>query len=317
MKALAEAVLKGRGNQPPPVHAGPQIARLPGLKLSDLSTELSATTERMAEVSSLRRLSLIVLCLLPCLLAAVFSSIGLYVMGKRSSGDSSMEQLNVHLFRLKYLREEAPNGKRWQKMQLPALETYVAGTFGAAINDSNLWNNPYHAAMFKDERRKLAEELAAHKPTQAEMAAAKSNLKVYLDKTATQMRKTREEMVMRLPQTAMNSALIVFTATTIIPGLITALLFRGGVMLRVLGLAFVTVDGRPAARWRVFLRNAIMWAPIAAVVGITLYRRAGLLEMSIELSFGFLIYLACAILAVFRPSHGFQDRFTGTWLVPK
>ena len=44
---------------------------------------------------------------------------------------------------------------------------------------------------------------------------------------------------------------------TVIPGLLAALLFRGGAALRVLGLTIVTGDGRLAARWRVFLRNLI------------------------------------------------------------
>lgn len=61
----------------------------------------------------------------------------------------------------------------------------------------------------------------------------------------------------------MNAALIIFTMFTVIPGLLAALLFRGGAALRVLGLTIVTGDGRLAARWRVFLRNLIAWGPFS------------------------------------------------------
>ncbi len=49
-----------------------------------------------------------------------------------------------------------------------------------------------------------------------------------------------------------------------VPGLIGALLFRGGLLLRGSGLIFVDDAGRPASRWRVSLRNGVMWAPLVA-----------------------------------------------------
>ncbi|MFO0930973.1 MAG: protein kinase [Gemmataceae bacterium] len=47
-------------------------------------------------------------------------------------------------------------------------------------------------------------------------------------------------------------------------------LTRGGLALRVAGIALVGRDGRPAARWRCFLRTLLFWLPVLALLSASL-----------------------------------------------
>lgn len=57
--------------------------------------------------------------------------------------------------------------------------------------------------------------------------------------------------------------------------------------------------------------------PVLAVVGVSLYRRQGMVEISWELLAGFVIYVICTVVALARPSRGVQDVIAGTWVVPR
>ena len=46
------------------------------------------------------------------------------------------------------------------------------------------------------------------------------------------------------------------------PALIAALLFRGGLVLRMAGMTFVRRDGKRASRLRVFWRALVAWSPL-------------------------------------------------------
>ncbi len=120
-----------------------------------------------------------------------------------------------------------------------------------------------------------------------------------------------------------------------IPSLVTALLFRGGLILRTYGLAAVKKDGTKASRLRVFWRNLIAWFPallsgplLALLMGVG----GGLLEgtplgrlpagelICVLSAWNFLSFMLTAFLVVWSallPERGLQDRLAGTWLVPR
>ena len=105
-----------------------------------------------------------------------------------------------------------------------------------------------------------------------------------------------------------------------LPALIAALLFRGGLVLRMAGMTFVRRDGRRASRLRVFWRALVAWSPLWLVLlGFTRIfgqpNPAAFSELPFVLSCG--LYCGLAILSVALPERGLPDRLAGTWPVPR
>ncbi|MCX6903108.1 MAG: RDD family protein [Verrucomicrobia bacterium] len=98
--------------------------------------------------------------------------------------------------------------------------------------------------------------------------------------------------------------------------MIAALLFRGGLVLRVCGVAVVRRDGRRASRLRVFWRSLVAWSPVLAAPVV-----AGALTplLGIVCAASLLAALAggLVIWSVALPERSLQDRLAGTWLVPR
>ena len=95
--------------------------------------------------------------------------------------------------------------------------------------------------------------------------------------------------------------------------LVTAVLFRGGVWLRICRMAVVDRLGSEVSRWRTLARAVIAWLPIGVGVGLLL------LDVSwpVAAAIAGVLQLTGIVWAVVRPARGIQDRITGTWLVPR
>ncbi len=95
-----------------------------------------------------------------------------------------------------------------------------------------------------------------------------------------------------------------------------AALFRGGIGLRLLGIAVLGPDGREVSEMRAFARTAAAWSPVALVANGFFTRSAG--GGGGSLVAAGLVLLACgAAYALFRPSRSLQDLVAGTRLVPR
>src|SRR5581483_5854053 len=106
-------------------------------------------------------------------------------------------------------------------------------------------------------------------------------------------------------------------------------LWRGGLSDRLLGLALVQSDGRPAARWRCAWRALLVWAPVTGLLIAAMWleqdywsaENAGapapwLARLSWVVSWSAWALLAAyAVLAVRSPGRGLHDRLAGTYLV--
>jgi hypothetical protein len=106
-----------------------------------------------------------------------------------------------------------------------------------------------------------------------------------------------------------------------------ALLFRGGLVLRLLGVTIVKRDGSRASRLRVFWRSLATWLPLLALsllfwLGSDVpLAWPGYWTGAFELD-----DISIRVLALFIPlvigstllrDRGLQDRMAGTWLVPR
>jgi hypothetical protein len=101
-------------------------------------------------------------------------------------------------------------------------------------------------------------------------------------------------------------------------GTFWALVLRGGLFLRLLGVAVVTRDGRPAARWRTLWRAIVAWWLTPAVCGLGILAGVTTHHPGLAIVLGFAIpalFVAGVIWALVAPERGLQDRLAGTWLV--
>jgi hypothetical protein len=111
-----------------------------------------------------------------------------------------------------------------------------------------------------------------------------------------------------------------------------AFLFRGGLSYRIMGIALVRGDGRPASRLQCALRSLVVWAPPAALLILSLWlsvsywsawkpepsHSAWMLWLSWLVWWcGVLLLIGYVALALWRPARGPHDRLVGTYLVPK
>ena len=115
----------------------------------------------------------------------------------------------------------------------------------------------------------------------------------------------------------LTSMLIISSLFVILPGLIAAFLFRGGILTHFFGLAFVTNEGLRAERWRVFLRNLLMWCPVYSL-GIYVFTFMNSpLEITFGVGVGVGLYALLTLINLITPSRSLQDRLVGTWIVPR
>lgn len=96
---------------------------------------------------------------------------------------------------------------------------------------------------------------------------------------------------------------------------------RGGLSLRMTGLALVRRDGQRPSRFRCGTRSFIAWAPIAALLGLTSWTLAAWPQTPalswVALVGSALLLLAYPALALIRPERGLHDRLAGTVIVPR
>jgi len=314
LQKLTRAALNG--GTPPPLHASEIIRNFTTGRPADLLRELKGATERNAVVSRLRRLGLVAFCLALPLLMVPMMIIGIHAYGEWARENPDIHPLRRSLDRISWLEKNATN--RWQSNQLAAMETYISGHFRPTITNSETWNTRYVHSILDTERIALAEELASRPaPSPEEFEQSRQTIAKYLERMHAAVEKHQHELTGDLPGKALTFSLTVFTLFVVVPGLLAALAFRGGMLMHFLGLAFVTRDGRPAARWQVFLRNLITWCP-AYSVGIYIFvGKSGPLENNPVVWMGVGLYALLALLNLITPSRSLQDRIAGTWIVPR
>ncbi len=99
-----------------------------------------------------------------------------------------------------------------------------------------------------------------------------------------------------------------------------ALIFRGGLTLRLMGISLRRRDGRPAARWQCAWRTLLFWLPIMTALCLSLLALtpgpefAGVALMLWVVAAGTLA--GYVPLALTRPTWSLHDRLAGTYLMP-
>jgi hypothetical protein len=98
--------------------------------------------------------------------------------------------------------------------------------------------------------------------------------------------------------------------------ILCALAFRGGLVLRLLGIGVVTRTGADASRLRMVWRALIAWSPI--LVGALVFSLlAQVVPLPAAIAGTTLFVLVPVIFSVTLRERSLQDRLAGTWLVPR
>ncbi len=119
------------------------------------------------------------------------------------------------------------------------------------------------------------------------------------------------------------AVVVVLISLSVVPLLLigSAVALRGGLSLRLAGLALVRADGRDAGRLRCGWRVFVVWVPVVLVllpiVGIDLRRPDLLWLYPILQGLAVLLLLTNAALALRFPRRSYPDWLAGTYVVPR
>lgn len=208
--------------------------------------------------------------------------------------------------------------------RMTAMEHYVAGNFGDLLNDQPKMNTLYAITKITiADRIELRKAVDKHLPTADELAAAN---KLYPE--------LRQEWIAD-PGPTVNMTLSFWTSLgpayswlefIWFPSMVTGILFRGGLLLRLFGLVFVNRHGQRASRLRVFLRMFISGLPVMGIVMLNIYTWSRIFsnirvdQVSLNVSTIALLIIVAAIMVIvpyFRGNQFLSDRFAGTYLTAK
>jgi hypothetical protein len=198
-----------------------------------------------------------------------------------------------------------------------SLGTYCSATYGRTYGNTFFWRDP-RARQLTTPLRPVADRVLASYPavSPADAAVAADATRATLDEdSARDGAATGLAVMMALP----SGMLLICAALS----LVSSLLVRGGVLMRLVGLAVVDGHGHLVSRWLSFVRAIVAWSPTLimwAWFGVSLA-----LDRTFEQTFAaawlvaltFAVSLAGAIWTITRPSRSWQDRLTGTWVVPR
>jgi hypothetical protein len=210
-----------------------------------------------------------------------------------------------------------------------ALEIYLAGTHRDLINDPATWTNPYMTWHVLPRQHKLAKEIIAHtpSPTEQELQKARAFVGLPMDDMKNSGGLDSSTLTSYLPPMFIMTLAFIITLAMYVafPSVLCALVFRGGLLWWMFGLAAVTKNGQPAGRWRLCKRNFMAWSPLLlfpiamALVVLLVNEHAGTGEF-LAITYGALAlasiaYAALVLASTFASQRGWPDRLAGTWLV--
>jgi len=198
-----------------------------------------------------------------------------------------------------------------------SLETYCAATYGRTYASGGFWRDP-RARQLTAPLHPIAERVVARYPAVAPADAATAAAATHdlLDEdSARSGAATGLAITMALPASVLGLCAIF--------AVLSSLVVRGGVLMRLLGLAIVDRRGRLVRRPLSVCRALVAWSPALimwAWLGISMalgrsFEQTFSAVWLVALTFG--VSLAGAVWTIRHPSESWQDRATRTRVVPR
>jgi hypothetical protein len=194
-----------------------------------------------------------------------------------------------------------------------ALERYLAARHAAALRDDQFWLGP--AGLAHLTLRQTGLDIVARYPSVSPEELSQASAVV-----EPRLKDLQKELEM--PVAEEIGLLLVFVTFFVVGwSLISSAIVPGGFVMRALGLALVTADGRAAGRARSVARTLVAWLPgIGWILWFMYCLGTGKTEAIgswLAMVIAFLPLIAGAIWTIAYPSRGFHDRVAGTWVVPR
>jgi hypothetical protein len=331
LNRVAISILEGRlatreeAQEKVPVAVLPLSVRETILRLRDcvdlpgLVADLKRVGAKPGRVTGWQRAALFLGCFLPALFCLSMSLIAPIKGSDQDTWNETPEwrsflgALSLH----NDLQYGPPGRVQGHRPSLESLEVYISEQFGPVIRAES-WEDHATLALLGPYKKRAQEILQRHpNPTLEEVSRAKTDLGDLLNEAGKLHRvDDRRQKFQKMVQTWgfwMGLALFFFGAT-IGASIAAALLFRGGLLLRGLGLAVVTQDGSMAGAWRMVLRSTLAWmwwVPVCwaltrhTVWGYVLGGAIALMALS-------MVFVRLA-----RGQRALSDQISGTWIVPR
>ena len=297
-----------------PLPARNFLSRLPHFPdLDRMMDQLTPLLHQAAAISRTRRLALMAACCLPATLFMGMAMCFLWVyMQPALNLIPSQEMVSLYycVDRLETLEKAGQTDATQSERE--ALEIYIA-----ARSKKMLSNEFVRKALETSKESKLRSYYQTMNQVQAkhpapsvqEIAGATARLKPFLDACPAYPAelmgwKFRIGLLIKLPYW--------FACLVAVPSVIAALVFRGGLLVRALGIAFVARDGAPASRWRLLTRILVTWSPL--LVDVALTPVLGPIKAESIMCALFALGIAWSLL---DPQRSLPDRVAGTWPVPR
>lgn len=314
---VAVAVLEGQAGAaartaieaavPLPLHARNFLKNLPQLSNADaVAGAIQPLLRRPTMVSRLRRAAVVAGCATLPVLSSFFMIFGITMLQQSYPGIMELQlllqQRQMNVWTGEKNGGAVTPGRNKRTITDRQIAVFIASHYRATITNDAIWNEPIAISIIRGEDRQFAEQSVAEHPapTKEEIVDADAALNPQLHDF---------KISMPYPFLMVTVALVFYAC---LPALIAALLFRGGLVLRMAGVTFVRRDGNRASRLRVFWRALVAWSPLwLALLGLMLIPP----NASSELPFG--LFCGLAIVSVALPERGLPDRLAGTWPVPR
>ncbi|WP_395741383.1 protein kinase domain-containing protein [Prosthecobacter sp.] len=300
---------------------------------TDLHTgaaQLQLLTQQPAEVSHWRRFALFFGTLMPSLFLSAFMAFGMSFYEAWAAKNPAFSAIRGCM--MSY--DEMLKGMKQPGLEnIPvteartAMETYIGGTYGPIVRDPKQWDSPIGRSILPLPMRAMVEKIVKEhpQPSEEEMQRARALLQPLLD---TRVKERAEAIGMAGKVHSVDfmtaSVLCVYLLLTAFLSVFCAAVFRGGLMMRLLGIAVVTNEGMDASRLRMLWRSLIAWSPILLTPLVIMYltrfmRNAGASSMvqGVGLSIMVILFGVLAVAVIATRGRGLHDRLARTWLVPR
>ena len=330
LNSLAIAALEGRAAEPEeahrravavplPLHARSVLDELPRIEGPEhFARRLKPLLSTTASVSRSKRLGLLAVCIAPLLLFVGTMALGLFMGQRWLDGRPDVVPLYHCLRQMEKLERASGPADDAQGQQRRALEIYVAGRFGETISEPAVWSNWYAKTLFSENQRKIAERaVATHRdPAANEVTEATARLQPFLDEMPDGLpgfSGGTNQMLVFVVGTAAGNLLVLGA----VPSGISALLFRGGLLMYIFGIAVVTKDGSRASRLRTFWRSLVAWSPCVLLPLLMVLLIMSGLAITWSVCLALALVTALVAWSASMPERGILDRLAGTYPVPR
>jgi eukaryotic-like serine/threonine-protein kinase len=200
-----------------------------------------------------------------------------------------------------------------------SIEVYIAEHLRDAVEESAAVARAFPAVNRARGEHALAERAIANHPTRSPEQIKKADQVVA--KLIGDQSKGLAALQTPMALWTLAVMMAAFSAAFVgVLALIGSLVARGGFTFRPFGTALVKADGSLAGRLRAFLRTLMSWFPAAILCTLVVLgpgpNRPDL-TLTLLNTAVLLLFIGCAVWGILHPSRGIQDRFAGTWIVPR